>query len=168
MPKDVIVSLCGFVLAIIIAVIFVTIVFFLFSGTVATAAESQDTNGITPKAALSVGMPAKYPANVKSMTDKQFFKWATKRNAAATDAWFNEAALSPPRYKTVKVQVTKGKSSTRMTGNSGTTVNGYTTLPKRVSGSSTHETYEYTRRYMNPSYSWPGPLTIINPYVRPK
>jgi len=123
--------------------------------------------GSQPAVKQESAFPVKYPARTRSMTDREFFKWATDRNAKATEAWFNEASLSP-QYITTKVRVTKTNASTRAAGNSGTTVDGYTALPKRASGTSTHETYEYNRRYVNPNHSWPGPLTIINPYVRPK
>jgi hypothetical protein len=145
----------------------ILIVLLTFATVAISLSDAADQVPTLAPSPVSYGMPAKYPVNVKSMTDKQFFRWATRRNAAATDAWFSEAALSP-RYTTGKVLITKGESSTRAIGNSGSTINGYTTLPKNATGSATYETREYSHRYNNPNYSWPGPLTIINPYVRPR
>ncbi len=116
---------------------------------------------------ISYGMPAKYPVNVKSMTDEQFFQWATIWNLVAANAWEVEAAKSP-RYINARVLVTKSKARILASGNSQSSANGYTILPNNTQGSATSKTYEYTRQYANPNYSWPGPLTIINPYVRPK
>ena len=134
---------------------------------VTNATEYPDKNGLMPETTVSTGLPALYPTNVKSMTDEEFFRWATSRNKIEENNWFHKAALSPPRYKTVRVRVTKSKFHSSTSGTSEVTANGYITTPERTSGAVTHETREYTRRYNNPNYSWQGPLTIINPYVRP-
>jgi len=103
-----------------------------------------------------IAFPVKYPESVKKMTDAEFFRWATNRNQKASDKWQDENAKQSPKYLTTPIVITEHQS--RVRGN------------RRHSGGSVRG-IQYSRVYnqqtLNPAYSSPGPLTIVNPYCKP-
>ena len=95
--------------------------------------------------------PTSYPSEVYSMTDAEFFKWATDQNIEARTEWEKWYKTAPPRW--INYGVIDYKQSRR----------GSYFGSNYEQGSIRH----YGRRFLNPDYA-SRPLTIINPYCRPK
>jgi len=87
-----------------------------------------------------LGFPVQYPESTKTMTDAEFYTWAVKTNKAAAEA----------RVETTDRYIYSW---------------GTETVGNRFG---THKTRTRLYRYNNPDYVWPGPLTIVNPYVHPR
>ena len=103
--------------------------------------------------AFSAG-PVKYPNKVDGMNDVEFFQWAVTRNQRARKAWEAKAAALPPKYFNTPVRITEGRVSVRGRGGQ--------------RGGFGVRSYTRYYRFQNPDYTSPGPLTIVNPYVKPK
>ena len=91
-----------------------------------------------------VNEPFVYPAKVTEMSDAEFFKWATKFNKRQE----REIVRSPdPEW-----------------------LHGYGVRTRVVYGVSGMEIVRegYPRRYKNPDYFPSSPLTVVNPYCKPK
>lgn len=102
------------------------------------------------------GPSVKYPVEVYSMTDDQFFQWATKFNVKQR-ADLEERRVTEPQYITGTETSTTGRWSGRTGGRRAAIFN--------VTGN--QRTVTYQQRWLNPQYSGPGPLTIVNPYCKP-
>lgn len=107
-------------------------------------------------------LPVKYPDSVKKMTNAEFYKWATKENKIREDAWFSKASTLPSRTYTSNGIVHKGVDVYTSSGNTH-----ILTTPKNSTSTYSRESYEVRHQFVNPNYKWQGPLTIINPYVKP-
>ena len=119
--------------------------------------------------------PVKYPAKCYKLTDAEFFVWATAYNKGQVEDWKRRrAAITEPEYIGGTVTIHSGEYSNGVReggyrpiyvggdGYGGGSVYGGDTY-----GTQTQQTYTFGTRYKNPYYVSPGPLTIINPYVRP-
>jgi inhibitor of cysteine peptidase len=116
--------------------------------------------------------PKPYPAEVYTMTDAEFFKWATEENTKARAEWEEWAKTAPPRWISYDVTDTEHnfRDSWRGRGITGYNYAGYEhryMTSGQAYGSRSSSTRHYTGRYLNPDY-YSRPLTIINPYCRPK
>jgi hypothetical protein len=123
-------------------------------------------------------MPAKYPASTYTMTDKEFFQWATEFNGGQVADWEKrKAAIKEPEYIRGTETIVSGSSEGPGAGGSGLTTpaplpgsqmdpysgsDGYSRTSSFAQRSLTVE-----RRWPNPYYVGPGPLTIVNPYCPP-
>jgi len=125
--------------------------------------------------------PVKYPAEVYKMTDAEFYNWAVKFNQAQANDWKKrKAEIKEPEYLTGEEEVTTREYS----GSYGPSYGGYFARSPdgcglggcgsqfgdgggSVSGSSVQRKGIYPWRRLNPAYVGPGPLIIVNPYVRP-
>ena len=111
--------------------------------------------------------PVKYPAEVFKMSDAEFFTWATDFNSR------ERAAVEGRRAKLVEKEWIEGTETRTTTnyldyqGNYGGC--GYSSCGNYSPnyGSSSQTTVQYPKRWKNPLYTGPGPLTIVNPYCRP-
>jgi hypothetical protein len=121
--------------------------------------------------------PVSYPPEVYRMTDAQFFEWATERNKGALDDWQRrKAAIKEPEYisgsESVVTSDTAGYDNRFFGGwwayPDATRRVPYFAEPNDYGESSVHRSLTVPRRWPNPRYSSPGPLTLVNPYVRPK
>jgi hypothetical protein len=115
-------------------------------------------------------MPVKYPAEVAKMTDAEFYVWATQQNAAAVSAWkAKKAALTEPEYLDGTEKTEHGfKEGYGDSGNATVVFNPtYLGNDAKYYGWDKRVTTTRKTRYPNPNYTSPGPLTIINPYVKP-
>ena len=100
--------------------------------------------------------PVKYPAKVAAMTDDEFFQWATKVNKKQVVALEKRAAkLNEPKF----IEGWETDISLNYSGYSSRRY-GY--------GSVNTSSVESPRSWVNNNYVSPGPLTIINPFVKPK
>jgi hypothetical protein len=124
--------------------------------------------------------PVKYPPEVYKMTDAEFFKWATEYNKAQADDWKKrKSEIQEPEFLTGTETVT----TTEYGGSYGRLSYGYgygggyfarssygcgSRYGGSFDGSSVQRTGTYPWRRPNPAYVGPGPLVIVNPYVRPK
>ncbi len=89
-------------------------------------------------------VPFEYPAKVAGMSDAEFFTWATQFNKQQE----REIVRSPyPEW-----------------------LHGYGVRTRVIQGVSGMEIVRegYPRHYLNPDYFPPSPLTVINPYCKPK
>jgi len=96
--------------------------------------------------------PVKYPVEVNTMADAQFFYWATEFNKR------QEADLERRREKMTEPQYFFGTETEY-------NWNGYSDW-YRGNYSGNRRTMTYPRRWHNPYYTGPGPLVIVNPYCR--
>lgn len=108
--------------------------------------------------------PMKYPAAVYKMTNAEFFEWASAYNLAQLEDWKKrKAAIAEPEYLTGSETVTTCEYNY-----------GYFARSPRYGhgGYGGHgvpvQQVTYPRRWPNPFYVGPGPLVIVNPYVRPR
>ena len=113
---------------------------------------------------VTVFIPAPYPTNVKSMTQQEFYVWATQRNKQAEQEWHQKA--SNPFYNSLGT-LTRSNTNGSNTG-AYVTPYGATIQPGQSYEKTTVESFDYQNRFVNPDYIAPGPLTIINPFVKPK
>jgi len=141
--------------------------------------------------------PVKYPAEVYKMTDAEFYNWAVKFNQAQIDDWKKrKAEIKEPEYLTGTEKVTVTEYSGLSGPSYGYGCGGYGGYggygggyfarspygsggcgPRfgygdygygdSFGGSSVRRTGEYPWRRPNPDYVGPGPLVIVNPYVKP-
>jgi len=150
---------------------------------VATACQAQ-----VIRVSDQVPMPAKYPAEVYSMTDAEFFTWATLENQTQREDWNKrKAAIKEPEY----INGTETTTSAAFDGY-GSPYGGYGygygygyggsrdsggfgayapysnhRSSSEYAGAARERTVTFPRRLVNPQYVGPGPLTIVNPFVRP-
>jgi hypothetical protein len=103
---------------------------------------------------LGAGFPVDYPEYTKTMTRQEFYNWATRQNKQAEEAWFSNNELEYIDYS---------KEITTIDGNTPSLIS--VNSKKTDKSVITKHTLPY--RYKNPDYKWPGPLTIINPYIKP-
>ncbi len=141
-------------------IVFLAILIFL---AICTFASAESPLKISPP--VDVFYPAEYPDNVSEITDAEFFEWATAKNKASRADWAKryEAAGSPyliQRRKTMKSRYTG------LGGNRGVIVTGGSL--GKTGGKLYSQQYEETYRFQNQDFRHPGPLTLVNPYVRPK
>ncbi len=114
--------------------------------------------------------PVKYPAEVYKMSDADFFAWATDFNKR------ERAALEERRAKITEKEWIEGRESDTDSsyadyqydnyGYGSDYPRGYFT-PSVQYGRASQKIVEYPRRWKNPAYVGPGPLTIVNPYCPP-
>ncbi len=113
--------------------------------------------------------PVKYPAEVFKMTDAEFFAWASDFNKREREA------VEERRAKITEKEWIEGTESSTNSSHldysyGGYSYNGYGNdyyNPATQYGRSSATTIEFPRRWKNPYYNGPGPLTIVNPYCRP-
>ena len=114
--------------------------------------------------------PVKYPPKVYTMTDAEFFKWATKYNKAQLKKWNKQkAALTEPEYidgaeTSITGDYFGGYYGRPYFGYGGYGYGGY---GYGGYGGYLEQTVTFPRRWPNPRYVSPAPLTLVNPYVRP-
>lgn len=154
-------------LAVLLAMVIFAVLFFSIGGIVSVCTGAEPLR-LTISEPLPLP-PTPYPSEVYSMTDAEFFKWATDQNDKARAEWDEWYKTAPRRW----------------TSYDGTTIDGHgqspryrdrmTVTPRGVKSSSAsggryyyHQTRQsFQRRYLNPDYV-SRPLTIINPYCRPQ
>jgi len=107
--------------------------------------------------------PVKYPAEVYTMTDAQFYEWATKYNQAQLDAWDKrKAAIKEPEF----IHGSESVAETEYAGHGRYRSSLYFSQHNdRMSVVTRHSSFPSRQR--NPWYVNPGPLAGVNPYVRP-
>lgn len=112
-------------------------------------------NGAEPRVIISAPMLPQllpYPSEVYGMTDAEFFQWATDQNGKTRAKWGKWHRTAPPRW--IGYGVTISYQQSRRGSYFGT---------NHERGS----VHRYQRQYLNPGY-YSRPLTVINPYCRPK
>jgi len=109
-----------------------------------------------PKLTISPPIPGNmvrlsYPDEVYRMTDGEFYAWATEQNVKARAEWDEWYKTAPPRW--IGYGVTDYEQSRR----------------GRYFGSNAERgsVRSYEKRFLNPDYV-ARPLTIINPYCKPR
>jgi len=106
--------------------------------------------------------PVKYPAEVYTMTDAQFYEWATRYNQAQLDAWDKrKAEIKEPEF----IDGVESVDETEYTGY-GHRSDLYFSR-RGHTGVVTRHSVSFPSRRPNPWYVNPGPLAGVNPYVRP-
>ena len=113
------------------------------------------------------GFPVKYPQKTINMTGDEFYQWATEENKKAQEKWDNEFKKGIPYYyvsKEIETTKTFGYNSGRTTVTP-ITIN---TSPGKSSSIVKRQKQTVPYRYKNPNFSYPGPLTIVNPFIKPK
>jgi len=122
---------------------------------------------LLPLLFLGADYPVKYPENVDSMTDSEFQEWATKKNNVARKNWdskFKDGYQYNYGSKTIVTSEVIGFN----TGGSTITPTTITNDPGKSASSTKIEKHSVPYRYNNPDFKHPGPLTLVNPYVKPK
>ena len=109
-----------------------------------------------------------YPVTVDKMSKTEFFNWALKRNASAKAEWDSKYEYAGSKYIYGSKEVMKTKSTGSSTGRSTTSLLGISTGPGVRYSRAITQRYTVPTRTLNPNFRHPGPLTIINPYVKPK
>jgi hypothetical protein len=118
-------------------------------------------------------LPLKYPPEVYTMTDGEFYTWATEQNAKARAEWDEWYETAEPRwlsydatdYERHHNRSQKGRGISYYDGNTG--YEQRFVVAGRSYGTRSGTTRHYQKRYLNPDYV-SRPLTIINPYCRPR
>ncbi len=113
-------------------------------------------------------IPVIYPDNVAEMSQSEFYIWATNRNKKARSSWWTKYNEAGDKYilGSYRVRAVNSKGST--TGSSITTSYGINNSPGSQYFSSKVKDYLVPTRYLNPKFRHPGPLMLINPYVKPR
>lgn len=115
--------------------------------------------------ALAQG-PVNYPPEVYAMNDAQFKQWADSINAGRIAAWKlkkEEAKADQPQY----LEVQSASSDSHATAGS-MDVGGNGKENRRTWNDSEVKQQNVTFKIDNPKYVNPGPLTLVNPFCRPK
>ena len=110
--------------------------------------------------------PVEYPKETLNMTDAQYYEWATSRNKDEKKSWDEKF---DDQYKYIhgsSVVTTKSKEGLS-SGMVVTPMTASSTGGKEYSNETTTEK-NVSYRYLNPDFVHPGPLTIVNPFVKPK
>ena len=115
-----------------------------------------------------VAVMAPYPENVSEMSQAEFYDWAVARNAKARAGWAHAYKAAGPKYTYGSERLTTVEASSYNTGSSTRTGFGVSTGPGQRSYSSRVRKRVLPRQWNNPDFRHPGPLTIINPYVKPR
>ena len=114
--------------------------------------------------------PYHYPRNVYDMNSREFYLWAVDINFKAKEAlptyyaprWLNgtetNTNMSIETYGDIGNRGCGGYGNYR--GNGGYLGYGYSLMGQ--------QSVTFPRRWLNPDYTGPGPLIIVNPYVKPK
>ena len=114
--------------------------------------------------------PVHYPRSVYNMTAPEFYKWATNFNleqvkklpTVYAPRWLNgtetNTNMSIETYGDIGNRGCGGYGNYR--GNGGYLGYGYSLMGQ--------QSVTFPRRWLNPDYTGPGPLIIVNPYVKPK
>lgn len=108
----------------------------------------------------SLPPPVKYPIDVNVMTDAQFFQWATEFNK------LQEAGLEKRREQMTEPQYVSGTETRAEHTWSGSDNRTYNRGGDYYGSHNGHST-TYERRWLNPLYTGPGPLVIVNPFCKP-
>ena len=116
---------------------------------------------------VTVFRPVSYPINASKMSDAEFYKWATERNAKAQVIWQNKYDWAGSKYLDTKELVNTSESSATSTGTSSVSLIGATQGPGKWYSNTTNSSRIVPGRYLNPHYQHPGALTIVNPYYNP-
>lgn len=130
--------------------IILTVAYFTIASALTQPCEGAEPACIT----ISEPLPpqsAFYPSEVYSITDTEFFKWATDQNVKARIKWEEWYKTAPPHW--INYSITDYKQNHH----------GFYFGSNYKQGSIRH----YKRRLLNPDYVSQS-LTIINPYCRPK
>ncbi len=112
---------------------------------------------------MGADLPIKYPEKTYSMSKDDFYQWAVNENKQAEIQWikeFNEGYQYNYGSKIIETLNTQGFNSgtSLISINTGSGVSSSTVKRSK-------KTVPY--RHKNPDFKHPGPLTIINPFVRP-
>jgi len=111
--------------------------------------------------------PVAYPPETKSLTDAQFYQWATATNARLKAEWEarkDRSKADQPQY--LQGAATKTSVDYRYGRNRGI-AGRYEDLGDCY-GNVTSTQRSYPVLHDNPKFVNPGPLTIINPYCPPR
>ena len=125
--------------------------------------------------------PVKYPAEVYKMTDAQFYAWATEYNKKQeADLEVRRSKMTEPQYITGTETRTSQSYVDSYSGFYGEKSYGWWDYPRgrgaafspfsggAQAGASRQTTTTYPRRWLNPLYTGPGPLVIVNPFCKPE
>ncbi len=115
---------------------------------------------------MGADLPIKYPEKTLTMSKVEFYQWAVDQNKQAQEAWTKEFNKGYQYIHGSKIIETIKKSGY----NSGSTITplSISKNPGRFSSTIKRQKRKVSYRYKNPDFKHPGPLTIINPYVKPK
>ena len=116
---------------------------------------------------MAADLPIKYPEKTYSMNESDFYKWAVGRNKRARIKWerkFNKGYQYNYSSKEVEVRDASGFS----TGKTTATPLSISRGPSKFSSTIKVNKRTVPYSYKNPNFRHPGPLTLINPYVKPK
>ena len=116
---------------------------------------------------LGADFPIKYPKETLQMSKAQFYNWAVDQNKQAQKKWtkeFNEGYQYNYGSRETETTNTYGFNS----GKSVITPLSVSNDPNTFSTTVKKQKRKTYYRYKNPDFRHPGPLTIINPFVRPK
>ena len=111
---------------------------------------------------------APYPANVAEMSQEEFYDWAVARNAKARTGWWAAYEAAGPKFLYGTEKITRTRSGSLTTGSSFVSPFGVAMGAGEHSFKSTISQKSKTWQRPNPDFRHPGPLTIINPYVKPR
>ncbi len=131
-------------------------------------AANLDAATITISPPVVVRSVITYPDNVSKMSKAEFFSWATKRNREAEARWEVMYDYAGSKYLYGSKEIMKTESRGVTTGRSTTSLLGTSASPGIRYSRVTTQRHSVPTRTLNPDFRHPGPLTIINPYVKPK
>ncbi len=115
-----------------------------------------------------VAVMAPYPEDVSEMSQAEFYAWAVARNAKASAGWAKAYEDAGPKYLYGSERIMTVEAKASSTGSSTISALGISTGPGQRGYSSRVRERVLPRRWNNPDFRHPGPLTIINPYVKPR
>jgi len=117
--------------------------------------------------------PVTYPPEVDVMADAEFAKWAADYNKQQVAAMKERLSkLTEPKYiygeETDTTRDFAGYGSPfNFDVNFGGRNDSYYIRPDMYRGTASRCSVSYPRRWLNINYVGPGPLNIVNPFVRP-
>ncbi len=138
------------------------------SGIVVAVVCSASVKATTITISGPVAVMAPYPADVAEMSQGEFYEWAIARNAKASTDWNKAYEAAGSKYLYGSERLTTVDAEARSTGSSTVSAFGIRTGPGRQNYNSKVRDRVLPSRWNNPDFRHPGPLTIINPYVKPR
>ena len=117
--------------------------------------------------------PVNYPPEVYGMTDAEFAKWAADYNKQQVAGMKERLKnLAEPKYiygeeTNATLDFAGYGSPMNFGGGFGGRNDSYYIRPDTYLGAASRHSVSYPRRWLNINYVGPGPLNVVNPFVRP-
>ncbi len=112
--------------------------------------------------------PVTYPDNVAEMSQDEFYTWATNRNKKVSTEWETKYKAAGDKYIYGSYRASTVNSKSSSTSSSTMMAYGVNSGPGRQYFTSKTQDKLIPTRRLNPHFRHPGPLTLVNPYVRPR